>query len=153
MALFSKPDVTQKNIGLVLCFSGQQFPDYILLEAALNSLSREINKIKSMVEEKNVFIHHVFFWLAEPENAENRKLLIEGLKKLSTAPTIQRFHIGEPAGTSREVIDASYSVSWCLFFASTLDQDRYQVDPIHLRFVDECKHLWKRVQVYDTVNV
>jgi len=106
-----------------------------------------------MVEEKNVFIHHVFFWLAEPHNAEHRKLLIAGLKKLSNVLTIRRFHIGQPAGTSREVIDASYSVSWCLFFANAADQDSYQVDPIHLRFVDECKHLWKRVQVYDTVDV
>jgi Stress responsive A/B Barrel Domain len=106
-----------------------------------------------MSEEKNVFIHHVYFWLEEPANPENKKALIEGLKRLSGAPSIQRFHIGQPASTSRDVIDISYSVSWCLFFANAADQDSYQVDPIHLRFVDECKHLWKRVQVYDSVNV
>jgi hypothetical protein len=106
-----------------------------------------------MSEEKNVFIHHVFFWLAEPHNEEHRQLLIEGLKKLSGALTIQRFHIGHPANTKRDVIDTSYSVSWCLFFANAADHDSYQVDPIHLRFIAECKHVWKRVQVYDTVNV
>jgi len=106
-----------------------------------------------MTEEKKVFIHHVFFWLAEPHNMEHRQLLIEGLKKLSSSLTIQRFHIGQPAGTKRDVIDTSYSVSWCLFFTNAADQDIYQVDPIHLRFIAECKHLWKRVQVYDTVNV
>jgi hypothetical protein len=106
-----------------------------------------------MAEEKKVFIHHVFFWLAEPHNVEHGQLLIAGLQKLSSASTIRRFHIGRPAGTKREVIDATYSVSWCLFFDNAADQDIYQVDPIHLRFIEECRHLWKRVQVYDTVDV
>jgi hypothetical protein len=106
-----------------------------------------------MAEEiKGIFIHHVYFWLKEAGNQEHKKLLIEGLKKLSLVKTIQRFHIGEPAGTSRDVIDASYSVSWILIFNNAADQDSYQVDPIHLRFVEECKHLWKRVVVYDTVD-
>ena len=82
-----------------------------------------------------------------------RQLLIEGLKKLSSVSSIQRYHIGQPAHTKRDVIDTTYSLSWCLFFASAADQDSYQVDPIHLRFVAECKHLWKRVQVYDVVDI
>ena len=106
-----------------------------------------------MAEEvKGIFIHHVYFWLAEPGNAENRKLLIEGLKKLSGVSTIQRYSIGVPANTSRDVIDSSYSVSWILIFNNAVDQESYQTDPIHLLFVDECKHLWKRVLVYDTVD-
>ncbi len=106
-----------------------------------------------MAEEiKGIFIHHVYFWLTEPGNAHHKKLLIEGLKNLSSVQTIRRFHIGEPANTSREVIDSSYSISWILIFNNSKDQDSYQVDPIHLRFVDECKHLWKRVQVYDSVD-
>jgi hypothetical protein len=106
-----------------------------------------------MAEEmKGIFIHHVYFWLAEPGNAGHKKSLIGGLKKLASVTTIQQFHIGEPANTSREVIDSSYSVSWILIFKNAADQDSYQVDPIHIRFVHECKHLWKRVQVYDTVD-
>ena len=107
-----------------------------------------------MAEEiKGIFIHHVYFWLAEPENVSHKKLLIEGLKKLASVKTILRYHIGTPADTSREVIDSSYSVSWILIFGNAADQDSYQTDPIHLQFVDECKHLWKKVQVYDTIDV
>jgi Stress responsive A/B Barrel Domain len=106
-----------------------------------------------MAEEiKGIFIHHVYFWLAEPGHTGHKKLLIEGLKKLSSVQTIQRFHIGEPANTSRDVIDSSYSVSWILIFKNVADQESYQVDPIHLHFVDECSHLWNRVVVYDTVD-
>ena len=104
-------------------------------------------------EIKGIFIHHVYFWLAEKDNNEHKKLLIEGLKKLSEVSTIQRFHIGEPANTSRGVIDSSYAVSWILIFANAADQDSYQIDPIHLKFVEECKHLWNRVVVYDSIDV
>ncbi len=105
-----------------------------------------------MAEDKVTFIHHVFFWLTEGTD-QQKKQLIEGLKKLSRVTTIQKYYIGRPAGTFRDVIDSSFAVSWCLFFSSRADQDSYQVDPIHLQFIDECRHLWKRVLVYDSVDV
>jgi hypothetical protein len=80
------------------------------------------------------------------------KQLMEGLKKLSSVSTIKQFHIGVPANTNREVIENTYSVSWMLFFDNAADQDRYQVDPIHLNFVKECSHLWNKVTVFDTIN-
>lgn len=100
---------------------------------------------------QNVFIHHVFFWLKEPANEAHRQQLVEGLKKLSAVATIKDFQIGKPAGTSRGVIDTTYSVSWMLIFNNAADQDSYQTDPIHLNFVKECAHLWEKVVVYDTV--
>lgn len=103
--------------------------------------------------EKDIFIHHVYFWLKEPSNENDLSQLVAGLKKLSTATTIQSFHIGKPATTNRDVIDNTYSVSWLLFFKNKEDQDSYQVDPIHLNFVRECAHLWSKVVVYDTVEI
>jgi len=100
---------------------------------------------------QNTFIHHVFFWLKE-NNESNRKELIEGLQKLSAAKSIKEFHIGIPANTNRDVIENTYSVSWTLFFDNDKDQESYQVDLIHLDFVKECSHLWKKVTVFDTVN-
>ena len=99
----------------------------------------------------NTFIHHVFFWLKEPANTEHLQQLVNGLKKLSAVATIASHHIGQPANTSREVIYSSYSVSWLLFFNNKDDQDSYQTDPIHLKFIEECAHLWNKVTVYDTV--
>ncbi|MDP4285241.1 MAG: Dabb family protein [Bacteroidota bacterium] len=106
-----------------------------------------------MIVEKNGFIHHVFFWLRNSDSNEDRNLLIGGLKKLSLAHTIKDYHIGAPADTNREVIDSSYSVSWLLLFQNKEDQDIYQTDPIHLKFIEDCAHLWKKVVVYDTVDV
>ncbi len=102
-------------------------------------------------EMKNIFIHHVYFWLKNAGNKEDLDKLVAGLKKLSAVKTIQQFHIGKPADTKRDVIDTSYSASWLVFFDNKADQDSYQTDPIHLKFVEECSTLWQKVIVYDTV--
>lgn len=101
---------------------------------------------------KNIFIHHVYFWLQNPGSETDRQKLIEGLQKLSKVKTIKMFHIGKPADTNRDVIERSYAISWMLMFENKEDQDSYQVDPIHLKFVEECKHLWSKVVVYDSVD-
>jgi len=101
---------------------------------------------------KNMFIHHVYFWLKNPSSTEERQALITGLEKLSKVKTIKMFHIGKPADTNRDVIDTSYSISWMLIFDNKEAQDSYQVDPIHLNFVKECQHLWSKVVVYDSVD-
>ncbi len=106
--------------------------------------------------EKNsqyTFVHHVYFWLHNPESTADFDALVAGLKKLSAVTTIGSFYIGKPADTNRPVIDRSYSVSWLALFANKADQDSYQVDPLHLKFVEDCEHLWKKVIVYDSVNV
>ena len=102
---------------------------------------------------QNIFIHHVYFWLKNPESKEDYNALIEGLKKLSSVKTIKQFHIGKAADTNRGVIDNTYSASWMLVFENAADQASYQVDPIHLKFVEECSHLWKKVIVYDSIDV
>lgn len=102
--------------------------------------------------EKNIFIHHVYFWLNNSDSAEDRAKLLEGLEKLSEVKTIRSFHIGKPADTNRDVIDRSYALSWMVTFKDKADQDSYQVDPIHLDFVKNYSHLWSKVIVYDSVD-
>src|SRR6476646_4456079 len=124
----------------------------------LNPLSSETtvtvtgNQFTNLTIE-NMFLHHVYFWLKNPDSKEDKMKLIEGLRKLSKVKTIKSYHIGQPAGTNREVIDRSYSISWLLFFDNQADQDSYQTDPIHLKFVEECSSLWTKVVVYDTIDI
>ncbi|HTE07952.1 MAG TPA: Dabb family protein, partial [Flavitalea sp.] len=63
------------------------------------------------------------------------------------------FHIGQHAGTTRPVIEKSYSVSWMLTFDSLETEEEYQKDPIHLNFIKENEALWEKVVVYDSVPV
>jgi hypothetical protein len=104
-------------------------------------------------EMKNIFVHHVYFWLKNAGNKEDLDKLVAGLKKLSAVKTIKQFHIGKPADTKRDVIDTSYAVSWLAFFDTGADQASYQTDPIHLKFVEECSSLWVKVIVYDSVDM
>jgi hypothetical protein len=97
-----------------------------------------------------VFVHHVYFWLKAPGDSEARDALISGLRRLRAAPDILWSHIGLPAESERGVVDDSYSVSWLVFLADRAAEERYQVDPIHLKFVEDCSPLWERVVVYDT---
>lgn len=105
-----------------------------------------------MAEQKNIFVHHVFFWLKNPDSKEDKAALIEGLKKLSKVETIRQFHIGQPADTNRDVVERSYSISWMLIFDNLEDEEIYQPHPIHKKFIEECSHLWKKVVVYDSVD-
>lgn len=109
--------------------------------------------LDAKVPAKSMFIHHVYFWLKNPASQEDFNKLVDGLKKLSKVSTIKAFYIGKPADTNREVIDRSYQVSWLLMFDSKADEEMYQKDPIHLRFVEECSSLWARVVVYDSVDI
>lgn len=103
------------------------------------------------MELKQVFIHHVFFWLKNPADQNDLAQLEAGLQSLTKISTIKSFHIGKPAATNRGVIDNTYSLSWMIIFDNAADQDSYQVDPIHLKFVEDNSHLWQKVVVYDAI--
>jgi hypothetical protein len=96
-----------------------------------------------------MFVHHVFFWLRP---GADRQQLIEGLRVLAKLDLIKQAHIGIPADTHRDVVERSYGVSWLLHFDSAADQDVYQDHAMHHKFIADCKHLWEKVVVYDSVK-
>ena len=99
-------------------------------------------------------LHHVFFWLKNPESKEDLAKLIAGVKSLAAIETVRSIHVGVPASTEqREVIDNSYHVSELLGFDDVAGQDAYQVHPLHQKFIDEHQHLWSKVVVYDALAV
>jgi hypothetical protein len=98
-------------------------------------------------------IHHVFFWLKNPQSKEDRAQLLAGLRTLSKIESVRGSHFGVPASTEkRDVVDNSYSVSEVLFFDDTAGQKIYQDHAIHKKFVADCSHLWERVVVYDAIS-
>lgn len=97
-------------------------------------------------------VHHVFFWLNNPDSEADKQQLIEGLNTLRAIDEVKELMIGTPASTlEREVVDNSFHVSELMIFESIEDQDAYQVHPIHAKFVEEYSHLWERVVVYDMI--
>ena len=99
-------------------------------------------------------VHHVFFWLKNPDSKDDLNKLIAGLRTLAKIESVRGIHIGVPASTEkRPVVDATYGASEILFFDDVAGQNVYQEHPIHKQFVDKCSHLWERVVVYDTIAV
>jgi hypothetical protein len=99
-----------------------------------------------------MLVHHVLFWLKNPDSAEDRAQLLEGLKSLKAVESIRHLYIGTPASTDRPVIDRSYSFSLLQIFDDMERHDAYQVDPIHKAFVEKCSSLWTKVQIYDAIE-
>ncbi len=104
--------------------------------------------------QKPALLHHVFFWLKNPESAADREKLIAGIRTLEKIETVRELHVGIPAATEkREVVDNSFSVSELIFFEDVAGQDIYQEHPIHKKFVEDCSSLWEKVIVYDSISV
>jgi len=99
------------------------------------------------------FVHHVFFWMKEPHNAEKHTKLKEGLQKLVSIDVIKTKHIGIPADTNRPVIDNTYQFSLLVSFDSKAEHDIYQEHKIHKDFIAECSDIWEKVLIYDSVTV
>lgn len=123
-----------------------------LASASLLSLAPAIEAF-SMKKDKKVVVHHVFFWLKNPDSKEDLAKLIAGVKSLSKIETIKYIHVGVSASTEkRDVVDNSYSVSELMFFDTLEGQKVYQDHPIHQKFIADCSALWEKVVVYDTIN-
>lgn len=98
----------------------------------------------------NLFVHHVLFWLKEPNNPQACAEFEAGLKKLLEIDLIVDKHIGKPAATNRDVIENTYTYSMIACFKNKADQDAYQPHPQHQEFIKNCEHLWNRVMVIDS---
>lgn len=94
----------------------------------------------------------VYFYGRESAQSGDAAALIAGCRRhLPGIPTVLRLEVGLPAGTPREVVDNSYAVALLVEFEDKAGHDVYNVHPDHLEFIEECKHLWSRVQIYDTL--
>lgn len=101
-----------------------------------------------------LLVHSVYFWLNNPDNMEEKAEFEKALKKLiKTNKIAVKKHFGKPGSTEkREVVDNSYDYCMILTFANLKAQRLYQDAPTHLIFINEAKHLWKKVQVYDSMK-
>jgi Stress responsive A/B Barrel Domain len=100
-----------------------------------------------------MFVHHVFFWMKPDATPEEQAQLAAGLNTLKSIEVMRQIHIGTPADTNRPVIDTSYTFSLLTMFDNGADEAIYQTHPVHLAFIDACKHLWERVLIYDSVDL
>ena len=97
-----------------------------------------------------MLVHTVYFWLKPELTAAQRADFRKGVESLGGIKSVEKIYVGVPAKTEkRPIIDDSYSVALTVLCKDIAAHDAYQVDPIHLAFVNTCKQYWNRVQIYD----
>ena len=98
-----------------------------------------------------MLVHNVYFWLKDGLSDEEKAQFRAGVQTLAEIESTTRVEMGEPAGTEpRPIIDRSYDLGLTVVLDGVAAHDEYQADPIHLKFVEDCGHLWDRVQIYDS---
>ena len=129
------------------------------LDQKVKDLQMELDNTKTALEEAKALaptalgmIHSVFFWLKEDLSEADEAAFVDGLKSLKKVSTIKNCHIGPPAPTeARGVVDNSYSYALIVHFENVEGQNAYQIDPIHLKFVEDHQDKWTKVIVYDNM--
>ena len=100
------------------------------------------------------FAHTVYFWLANPDNQEDRTAFETSLKKfLDHSAYAKTNFIGTPPRASRDVVDGSFTYSLIVTFESADAQQKYQDEAPHKLFIEESSHLWTKVIVYDSTGL
>jgi hypothetical protein len=97
-----------------------------------------------------MLVHSVFFWLKPELTAQQRADFRAGVESLGGIKAVSAVYVGVPAKTpKRPIIEDSYSLALTVVCQDIAAHDAYQVDPIHLAFVNSFKTYWSRVQIYD----
>jgi hypothetical protein len=97
-----------------------------------------------------MLVHTVYFWLKPDLTAAQRADFRRGVESLGGIKAVDKIFVGTPAKTEkRPIIDDSYSVALTVLCQDIAAHDAYQVDPIHLAFINTFKTFWTRVQIYD----
>lgn len=97
-----------------------------------------------------MLVHTVYFWLRPDLTAAQLADFRKGVESLGTIKSVAQCFVGTPAATpKRPIIDDSYSVGLTVICKDLAGHDLYQVDAIHLKFIETFKTFWTKVQIYD----
>jgi len=95
--------------------------------------------------------HCVYFWLKPELTVAQRAEFRAGVEVLKGIKAVAKVSVGGPAATTkRPVVESSYDVALVVECANVAAEAAYQVDPLHLAFVEQFKSYWSRVQIYDS---
>jgi hypothetical protein len=122
------------------------------LQTQLTQAQAEIATLKANQPVQVGLVHSVFFWLKDNLTTEQETAFRAGVASLRGVGSVQQMYIGTVAPTEeRGVIDNTYSIALLVHFADVAGQNAYQIDPIHLKFVEDHKDKWTKVVVYDSM--
>ena len=123
----------------------------IILLCAVFTVHTNISGQESeAMEFDSAFVHVVYFWLNEPEDNSDREAFETALYTLlENSKYTKTNYVGTPPQATRDVVDDSFTYCLIVTFESAEAQESYQVEPAHLKFIEDGGHLWRKVVVYD----
>jgi hypothetical protein len=103
-----------------------------------------------MAEAETRLAHIVYFTLKDSSPAAIQKQLAACHKYLKDDAGVAFFAAGtRTPGLEREVNDKDFHVAIHVIFKNRAAHDRYQVAPMHVKFIEESKPNWAKVRVFD----
>jgi hypothetical protein len=94
--------------------------------------------------------HVVMFWQKKPGNLEDRKKITDAIERLRVIEGITLLDHGTALASNRPVVDDSFDVALLVRFTDKEALHAYEVDPRHMKEVNEVLlPLTKKVLVYD----
>lgn len=97
--------------------------------------------------------HVVLMWQKRPGNTTDRQALLSACSELRVIPGIKFLDSGTALASERPVVDDSFDVGLTLRFDSAKSLHAYEIDPRHLKRVNEVfKPLTKKIIVYDIIR-
>lgn len=97
-----------------------------------------------------MLLHSVYFWLKEDLSVNDNEIFLREVKKLGEIKSVEGFYLGSPADTpKRPVIIDTYNFAITVILQDMSAHDQYQIDPIHIDFIEKCKGFWEKVVIYD----
>jgi hypothetical protein len=98
-----------------------------------------------------MLVHDVYFTLKDNTPAARQALVAACRKYLGQHPGTVFFACGPLAeDLNREVNDRGFDVALHIAFEDQAAHDRYQEAPLHLKFIEENRHNWAKVRVFDS---
>jgi hypothetical protein len=114
------------------------------------ALTTVVSKVSSEPVEP-MLSHSVYFKLKDPSDESKQNLVKACRQYLSGHPGTVWFATGTRAEEfDRGVNDRDYDVALYLVFVNRAAHDRYQVAPRHDQFIEEQRHNWASVRVFDS---
>ncbi len=140
-------------ISMFACDDGSQWQTKIQeLENQLSEANTKLATSEAANAEQPELIHSVFFWLKKDLSEAEEAAFLEGVNTLRGITSVKDCYIGPPAPTeARGVVDNTFSYALIAHFKEEAGQAAYQVDPTHLKFVEDHKDKWTKVVVYDNL--
>lgn len=124
----------------------------ITMSISFNATAAEKSTEQTVIQPGG-FVHSVYFWLKKPTSEVDRKAFEKHLTAfIDNSQYVKSKLIGTAAPSKRDVVDSSYTYALIVTFSSKEDQDKYQTEDVHLKFVKDAQHLWEKVVVYDAFN-